>query len=117
MYNIDWSDDIATENVKEQFATLRPVFRLRLLHRIFPRYFLKTHKKFLHLQRSWKHQNWYGDLKCSKNLKNSDWIKILGTVLSRTSTLEIFKLRTSVTHAQEISPTTKDVGVKRENDF
>jgi len=25
MYNIDWSDDIATENVKEQFATLRPV--------------------------------------------------------------------------------------------
>ena len=84
MYKIDWSDDIATENVKEQFATLRPVLRdcsrsiLRLLIRIFPKYFLKNHKKFLHLQRSWKHQNWYGDLKCSKN---SDWIKILGIVL------------------------------------
>ena len=27
MYNIDWSDDVATENVKEQFATLRPDLR------------------------------------------------------------------------------------------
>ena len=27
MYNIDWSDDVATENVKEQFATLRPHLR------------------------------------------------------------------------------------------
>ena len=27
MYNIDWSDDVATENVKEQFATLRSVFK------------------------------------------------------------------------------------------
>ena len=26
MYNIDWSDDVATENVKEQFATLRHIF-------------------------------------------------------------------------------------------
>ena len=86
MYNIDWSDDIATENVKEQFATLRSVSEIAwgpycdFWKGCSRSYFLKTHKvsSFTTLLKTSKLIWWS---KIFQKLENSDWIKILGIFL------------------------------------